>query len=57
MKFHDRPTLKFCVWVLVIVSGYLVNGVLDINFNSQPRDQGLFFFFFLVDGVPLISEV
>ena len=57
MKFHDRPTLKFCVWVLVIVSGYLVKGVLDINFNSQPRDQGLFFFFFLVDGVPLISEV
>lgn len=57
MKFHGRPTLKFCVWVLVIVSGYLVKRVLDINFNSQLRDQGLFFFFFLVDGVLLISEV
>lgn len=43
MKFHGRPTLKFCVWVLVIVSGFLVKGVPAVNFNSQLRDQ-LFFF-------------
>lgn len=46
MKFHGRPTLKFRVWVLVIVSGYLVKGVLDVSFNRQLRVQGLVFFFF-----------